>query len=520
MSIYICRECNYAFPNELTQSIEQNIQVYCERCGSPFSLEGVKFKPAPTPIRQKVKRVTLLSQKNTSSVEKFIQFLNVISFLPFLIFSFISFGLIAEIAFYGYNWFNILIDRSSLGIISLVLLIYDRVYIYPKIKEKKYDEVFLHSLCWGIVGSVFFGLGVLILIKGTLIVLFTIFNPNNKDLRVYDYGLLIKDSLNDFSAQAGFLIILLGIYNIYIGKFYSGVFKFDLNMMVIPFFGGSTLIRLFYVGFLLISIAALLIDLRLRSRIKKREKLKYQDSILLFFLGVFSCIFFAAGIFVLLKAITIFILILFKPTKTAQQRQIETRSPYNIPSQRRIIQQQEDKIPLEKDPELEETVKPSISQPELTPIPEPKEIKGEEEKVSLKSVKREKEKKAKELKLQLHDSLLPVKDEEDKKLVQEYFTKIFAVLSKDLRKQIIDLKIPKRERKELLEELAFLAKEEQIKYIEALVLLYKEIPKKLTNRIRKLPNVKPKHYEKIIDQLRYMDVDEQTQFVQFLEENA
>ena len=289
MSIYICRECNYAFPNELTQSIEQNIQVYCERCGSPFSLEGVKFKPAPTPIRQKVKRVTLLSQKNTSSVEKFIQFLNVISFLPFLIFSFISFGLIAEIAFYGYNWFNILIDRSSLGIISLVLLIYDRVYIYPKIKEKKYDEVFLHSLCWGIVGSVFFGLGVLILIKGTLIVLFTIFNPNNKDLRVYDYGLLIKDSLNDFSAQAGFLIILLGIYNIYIGKFYSGVFKFDLNMMVIPFFGGSTLIRLFYVGFLLISIAALLIDLRLRSRIKKREKLKYQDSILLFFLGVFSC---------------------------------------------------------------------------------------------------------------------------------------------------------------------------------------------------------------------------------------
>ena len=169
---------------------------------------------------------------------------------------------------------------------------------------------------------------------------------------------------------------------------------------------------------------------------------------------------------------------------------------------------------------MEETVKPSISQPELTPIPEPKEIKGEEEKVSLKSVKREKEKKAKELKLQLHDSLLPVKDEEDKKLVQEYFTKIFAVLSKDLRKQIIDLKIPKRERKELLEELAFLAKEEQIKYIEALVLLYKEIPKKLTNRIRKLPNVKPKHYEKIIDQLRYMDVDEQTQFVQFLEENA
>ncbi|KKN36806.1 hypothetical protein LCGC14_0769830 [marine sediment metagenome] len=519
MSIYICRECNYAFPNELSHLIEQNIQVYCERCGSPFSLEGVKFKTAPTPIRQKVKRVTLLSQKPTASIEKLIQFLNVISFLPFLIFSFISFGLIAEIAFNGYNWFYILIDRSSLGIISLVLLSYDRVYIYPKIKEKKYNEVFLHSLCWGIVGSVFFGLGVLILIKGVLIVIFTIFNPNNKDLRVYDYGLIIKGSLNDFSAQLGFLIIFLGIYNLYFGKVYFDVFNFNFMMLEFPFFGGFPLMGLIYMGFLLISIAALLIDFRLRSKIHKKEKLKYRDSIYLFFLGVFSCAFFAAGIFVLLKAITMFILILFKPTKTPQQRQIETKSPYNIASQR-ILKQQENRIFSEREPELKEIVKPTISQPELTPIPEPREIKGEEEKITLKSVKREKEKKAKELKLQLHDSLLPVKDEKDKKLVQEYFTKIFAVLSKDLRKQIIDLKIPKRERKELLEELAFLAKEEQIKYIEALVLLYKEIPKKLTSRIRKLPNVKPKHYEKIIDQLKYMDVEEQTQFVQFLEENA
>ncbi len=144
------------------------------------------------------------------------------------------------------------------------------------------------------------------------------------------------------------------------------------------------------------------------------------------------------------------------------------------------------------------------------------EIKEEPQKID----KEEKAKREEEFKLKLHDSLLPVKDEKDKKLVKEYFSKIFAVLSKDLRKQITDLKISKKEKKELLEELAFLTNEEQVKYIEAIVNLYKEIPKRLINRIRKLPNVKPKHYDKIVEELKYMDYEEQIKFVQFLEENA
>ena len=139
---------------------------------------------------------------------------------------------------------------------------------------------------------------------------------------------------------------------------------------------------------------------------------------------------------------------------------------------------------------------------------------------TLEKIPKEKEKKEKDIELRLHESLLPVKDEKDKKLVKEYFSKIFAVLSKDLRKQILNLKISKKEKRELLEELAFLTKEEQVKYIEVLVDLYKEIPKKLIARIRKLPNVNPKHMDKIVEQLRLMDFEEQLKFVQFLEENA
>ena len=89
-----------------------------------------------------------------------------------------------------------------------------------------------------------------------------------------------------------------------------------------------------------------------------------------------------------------------------------------------------------------------------------------------------------------------------------------------MRQQINDLKISKKEKRELLEELAFLTKEEQIKYVEVLIDLYKEIPKKLIERIRKLPNVKLQHIDKLIEQLKYMDSQEQIRFIQFLEENA
>ena len=71
-----------------------------------------------------------------------------------------------------------------------------------------------------------------------------------------------------------------------------------------------------------------------------------------------------------------------------------------------------------------------------------------------------------------------------------------------------------------MEELAFLNKEEQVKYVVALIDLYKEIPKKLIERIRKLPNVKPQYINNLVDQLKFMDAQEQINFVQFLEENA
>ena len=122
---YICRECSYTFPIELSGLIDNNIQVYCERCGSPFNLKGVKFKPAPTPVLRKFSKTIALSEKDSSNLDKLIQFLNKISFLPLFFFTFISFGLLVEIVFNLDSWGFILFNRLLPSLIGLSLLIYD-----------------------------------------------------------------------------------------------------------------------------------------------------------------------------------------------------------------------------------------------------------------------------------------------------------------------------------------------------------------------------------------------------------
>ena len=283
-----------------------------------------------------------------------------------------------------------------------------------------------------------------------------------------------------------------------------------------------------YLGLLLIAIAALILDGRLKSGIKAKQKFELGDSVKLIIIGVMGTVFFASGIFILLKGVLIFFLFVGKPSDKFQIPPTEEKADYSSQPYRSTKPQVSmDKEFGKEDEPKEPTIEPTL----VTTMPIEKKIITEErgrieeeldkvEKIEEILVKEDKERKEEEIELRLHESLLPVKNEKDKKLVKEYFSKIFAVLSKDLRQQISNLKISKKEKRELLEELAFLNKEEQVKYVVTLVDLYKEIPKKLIERIRKLQNVKPQYINNLIDQLKFMDAQEQINFVQFLEENA
>jgi hypothetical protein len=561
--LYICRECGHVYPEELSEYIENEIQVYCEMCGTPFSLVGVKFKQvAPTPpkashppIPPKAPRTPYSlygrSDNNKPKLSNVIKAINKISYLPLLIFAGIVLGLNFQLIFYPHDWLTFLIKSLIIGFSALLITIYDINYISPKIKEERYDEIALDAFCYGILGCIIFGTGVILLIKGILIIIYLMANAKEEKNRIYYFGLKLKNSINRFSAKAGIIIIFLTVFIIFDNFLYFQYFQSGLFFIFNTLGGLALWLRIIIItaiiaAICLIPVIILLIDFRMSKKIAEKQIFTLGDALRVFILGIFGTALFGIGIFILLKGILLFLLFVGKPLdetnfatreapiydKTYKTSDLtpQAKIPSEMPlsgtreSKIRVITKDEEPhIPVKDEitpgilPKSEEEIKQEgiiLSEEGKITKEEPKEEYKEEHEVP------EEEFQKSEIKLKLHESLLPVKNEKDKKLVREYFSKIFNVLSKDLRDQIMDLNIPKKDRNQLLKELAFLNKQEQEKYIRAIIDLYKQLPVKLIERIRKLPNIKPQYYEKIIEQLKFMDYDEQVEFVHFLEKNA
>ena len=64
------------------------------------------------------------------------------------------------------------------------------------------------------------------------------------------------------------------------------------------------------------------------------------------------------------------------------------------------------------------------------------------------------------------------KDLEEISEIKKYFSRIFTVLSKEIRERLKNLNISKEKKKILKKELAFLSKENQMKYLDELYRLY------------------------------------------------
>jgi hypothetical protein len=550
--LFVCRECGYVFPAELSKMIEDKIQVYCEMCGTPFSLTGVEFKQkqvslqkkAPPPHTKEARKER--SRKNFS---KAIQIIDKFAYLPILIFSsiFLATGWISPIP-------SLILQRiiSSLliGTAGLSIAFYDMKYISPHIKEERYENIVLDSFLMGILGCIIFGTGVILLIKGILNIVYVMVYPTLKDHRAYRFGLSLKNSLSYFSAKGGAIIGLLIIVLLVNGTLVPNFFYMGLDFLYgkldpLNYLIRDLIIISIILGIALIPTCILIIDHRSRHKLMEKDVFTFGDSFKILLLGAFGTSFFAIGIFILLKGILLFFLFVGKPFDF-ELHEKEVKAPIKYPKkidEVKVIQESYEIKEVLPDGKIQE-IPPALEELER-PVPEDLKIVSEKEGL-LPEQEKEPEQIAVEDKkevaavlktpesmetgytemnpedheLRLHESLLPVKDAEDKKVVKHYFSKIFNVLSKDIRKRIMDLDIPKKEKKALLSELAYLSQQEQLKYIEIITELYREIPQKLISRIRKLPNVKPQYYDKIIEELKYLDFDEQAKFVQFLEENA
>ena len=67
------------------------------------------------------------------------------------------------------------------------------------------------------------------------------------------------------------------------------------------------------------------------------------------------------------------------------------------------------------------------------------------------------------------------KNFEEIKVVKKYFSRIFTVLTKDIREKLMNLNVSEKKRKMIKKELAFLSKERQKEYLDELYRIYNRI---------------------------------------------
>lgn len=545
-TVYVCRSCGYVFAQELSELIENNVQVYCEMCGTPFSLAGVEFKKAPVKVSQtdgSSNQAYISKKQGKTKFANAIKIINKFDAIPLIILA-VFIILFLSTAFLLSGWsLRYYIGQICLLFAVILILVYNFKYISPRIKSDGFNSIALDAFCYGILGCIMYGLGVIILIKGILILIYNMVYPDVPKNKLYYFGERLKNSLNNFSAKAGFVIISLVL-----SALFTGLFMNDVSSMVWNIFD-SIIIEtniwtsiadkaIIIIGFSLFPGIILLIDYRLQRKIYDTADLNVGHAIGIFILGIIGTSLISSGIFILLKGILLFFLTVAKPLEYEKIEKPQVTQKTITPPSPQKIEQKEFKEEIEQAPPISKKVEeikeekdiPIESTPKLNIAAEQQDqdtSKSEEEplhKEEAKSVDTDKKEVPPSIEEsyepRLHESLLPVKSQKDREVVVHYFSKIFNVLSKDLRNKVKELDIPKKERKELLKELAFLTEQEQERYIEMLKEVYKEFPKMLIERVRKLKNVQPEHFKKIIEQLKYMDSAEQLEFVQFLEKNA
>ncbi len=556
-STYYCRECGYQFPKELVGRIQKGIQVFCKNCGYPFLLEGVKFKEKdyiPKKTREikeskklfpKKPEVPKISPKGMISLKNAIQDLNKVSYTILYVISILSLLRLIE---FIWNWnllqfLTIVFQTITFFYFGTRIAHYDKNYIAPLIAEKNYNKIGFSAFALGILGCIVYGAGVILLIKGILIIIYIRNDENNKEFQGYDWTLLLKDSLNSISSYAGVSIIILEV------GFFVGILMLNIQLGISYSFdliNFSLLISTFVM--LILAITGVSIDQKKSNEIASKKVFKESDSVSIFIAGIIGS---AAGTLIILKAIVMLVLakkerpetIYYDPSrKPPIYKQEPIISPYEIKAdkpgeERKVISIP---LPVEKVPTLKrlpieerkyietksykkengfeeipffETVK------KPTEIKSQKQLEKESKKQKKIEVKIQKKFKKRPLKLRLHESLLPISEESDREIVEKYFLKIFNVLSERIRRKILELNIPERDKREILKEFAYLTEEEQEKYLNELFEINRDISDKLILRVKKL-NLKPKYLQQIIEQLIYMPNDEQEIYLKFLEEST
>ncbi len=238
-------------------------------------------------------------------LNKFIFFLDKISYIPALSVSVIFLLFSFEILINLLDWIDLFSTYLLGALIGFLIYNYDKNKISPKINNQEYDNILLDTFCWGIIGCIFHGTGILILVKSIAIIYYRygeITLRTKEVMKQRDLYLEIKfyDSLNALASMAGFVIILLVFYNVGIKSIittFTQVVSGNFQVLFDPF-----------IVFLLAAVVILLFDHKnkefLDIGIYYDSKVKTNDLIK----GIIGCCFYGSGVFVLLRGIILVLL--------------------------------------------------------------------------------------------------------------------------------------------------------------------------------------------------------------------
>jgi len=144
----------------------------------------------------------------------------------------------------------------------------------------------------------------------------------------------LQYALNYFSAKAGLLILLFGIYGTYLGDYVNNLFEYDILIYVKIFDFSFNISRNFLILSILfiLSITAILIDFKSRAKLKEKNEFKVGNAVPIITRGILGTLFFAAGIFILLKGILVIFLSFGKPSEITSAPPVEEKQLHYVPS--------------------------------------------------------------------------------------------------------------------------------------------------------------------------------------------
>lgn len=415
---------------------------------------------------------------------------------------------------------------NMLGIILLHNHI--RENILPKLKDNDLSNIGIDAIAFGAAGLPFYGMGLFILAEGSMVLAYEVMVRRNELIeegeKKFDHlgAEIIARTihiLTDVIFKATILILIAGIpILINFNNIVSGAFWPFLVFLVLSLFLLSYISNTFVPSIKRYSF----------DELEEKELIKST---------IFSAICLGNGTGAILLAETILIFVhreIIRKIEKSEDRDKEVL--VRVPSYSKQEQEPsgEDKEKKQREeastrrgpvitlgPKIDD--RPAIKSKEdskelkLEKLPSPEKKDRESKKPGLDAIPLEKsitnknrgDKKA----WDKAGASFPDKDKEEQ--IQLYLNRIFTVLSGEVRKRIIDLDIPEKEKYEVLQEFVNLTDTEREKYLEELETVNRKISQELVTKIVKM-DLTYADKQKLIDQLKVMTPSDQLEFIRFL----